>query len=881
MALIARRRLDPGTRDVWREVVSSAQVWAEAQPVSTRDAVVLLPFAQHLGPARRAWTAAPGWMPRIETTLTLARSLAPPPPADADAISFDPALDRLAARRLLGSRTIGQAWQRRDARGFDQAVDAIVQTAHAFARAAAQLAPGERGDHWARGRELLGVAAGPGGTERLLARIAFEWAASAGDPPTDALFALRPSAWIVVQAGGPDRLVESLLGAMPGVPSLVIDTDAPADDPLSSLVASARVSVAECADFEAEAQRSAAEVLAHLNDGVQPVALIAQDRLLMRRVRALLARRQVPLLDETGWKLSTTRAGATLAALLKAAGPRATADDWLDWLKCCAADWPERPDAAWAIEALEGRMRRQGWITPAAVDAGRLPERSAALWAAAQEVVGGLRAARSRSVGGWLLALRDALERCGAWAQLQSDDAGRQALSALHLTDAVPADAPDADPMTLADFSAWLADALEDAPFVPEAPDLAAGDAPVVITPLARASLRPFAAAVFPGADEKRLGAMPAPPPLLSDAQAGALGLPTAASQRQAELLAFAQLLRVPRLTLLRRLDDGGEPLAPSPLLERLRIAARDAGRALAVAADTMAAATVSWRPVRRPAPSAPALLPTRLSASAYEALRVCPYRFFASRLLSLRESDELDDAVEKRDYGTWLHAVLHRFHVERRAPLPPQDEEARLHEVARRVQQEMRLDEAAFLPFAATFARLAPRYVQWLHERDREGAQWLDGERELKAAPEAWGGVEMHGVIDRIDSVTGDDGPVLQLIDYKTGSAAALRSLVKQPHEDTQLAYYAALMAQQSEAAGPLAAVYLPLDDSDGIKPIEHQNVEQTAQQLIAVVGRDLAQLRGGAPMPALGEGSACDFCEARGLCRRDHWSPADEPGA
>jgi ATP-dependent helicase/nuclease subunit B len=25
---------------------------------------------------------------------------------------------------------------------------------------------------------------------------------------------------------------------------------------------------------------------------------------------------------------------------------------------------------------------------------------------------------------------------------------------------------------------------------------------------------------------------------------------------------------------------------------------------------------------------------------------------------------------------------------------------------------------------------------------------------------------------------------------------------------------------------------------------------------------------------MPALGEGQACAYCEARGLCRRDQWS-------
>jgi ATP-dependent helicase/nuclease subunit B len=271
--------------------------------------------------------------------------------------------------------------------------------------------------------------------------------------------------------------------------------------------------------------------------------------------------------------------------------------------------------------------------------------------------------------------------------------------------------------------------------------------------------------------------------------------------------------------------------------------------------------------------PFAPDLLPDTLSASACEALRTCPYRFFALRLLSLREADELDDAVEKRDYGTWLHEVLHRFHESRPVPQSPEQDEARLREVAAESQQRMGLDDAAFLPFAATFERFVPRYVQWLHDRDAQGASWIDGERDLKAQPAEWSGVRMQGRIDRIDSVPGEQGPVTQLIDYKTGSAQALRNLVKTPLEDTQLAFYAALMAQQSEAGGEVSAMYLPLDDSDGIKPIEHPDVAVTAEALVREIGAELDRLRQGAAMPALGEGVACEFCEARGLCRRDHW--------
>lgn len=871
MTTIVRLPLEKPVLDPWPDVAGAIAAWAQAQGVALRDAVVLVPFAQHLPLARRAFARAGGWMPRIETTMTLARSLAPPAELHPSQLRFDPALDRLAARRLLRGQPFGLAWQRRDARGFDHAVRVLVQTAHALARAAAAVPPDRREAHWAQGRELLAVGGGPGGTERLLARIALEWAASGAEPATDVLFALRPSAWIVVQAGGPQPLASALLESAAGLPRLLLDTDPPPDDPLQGVAAGARVAVAACADFEAEAQRCAAEVLAHLARGQAPLALVAQDRLLMRRVRALLARRHVPVADETGWKLSTTRAGATIASLLRAAGPRAANDEWLDWLKACVVAWPGLPDARGGLRALESMLRRKGWTTPAQVDVAQLAEPAARLWSAAQAIVADLRAPRSRPFAAWLAALRDALAACGAWEPLAADDAGRQALVALHLADAAPPPG-DPDAMTLPDFTAWLDDTLEDAAFVPEAPP----GAPVVVAPLSQALLRPFAAVVLPGADERRLGAPPTPHPLLAEAQAQALGLPGAEAQRQAEVLAFAQLLRRPSLTLLRRRDNGGEPLAPSPLLERLLLALRAAGRTWEEAADPFEAQAIAPQPVPRPMPVAPDLLPDRLSASACEALRSCPYRFFALRMLGLREADELDDEVEKRDYGNWLHQVLYRFHSEREAPGAAADEETRLRETALAVRDEMALDEASFLPFWATFGRFAPRYVEWLHARDAEGARWRDGERELRAEPVAWGGIAMEGVIDRIDR----HGAATELFDYKTGSADVLKKKVARAQEDTQLAFYAALLAQQpgAEERGPMTAAYLPLDESDGITAIPHPDVERTAVQLVAGLGRDLARIRAGAPLPALGEGVACGFCEARGLCRRDHWGGDDE---
>jgi ATP-dependent helicase/nuclease subunit B len=382
----------------------------------------------------------------------------------------------------------------------------------------------------------------------------------------------------------------------------------------------------------------------------------------------------------------------------------------------------------------------------------------------------------------------------------------------------------------------------------------------------------------MPGADEKRLGGATPAHPLLGDAVAQAMGLPSAAQRRAVETLAFAQLLRLPRLTLLRRRDDGGEPLAPSPLLERLALAMRGAGRMLPAADDPRRLVAVEPRPLARPQPIAPDLLPQRLSASACEALRACPYRFFALRMLGLREAEELAEDVEKRDYGFWLHEVLCRFHTRRAGPAPAAEEEAALHAIAEEVRREKQLDDPSFLPYAASFARIAPRYLEWLHARDRQGARWQGAEREITVAPLQWHGIEMHGRIDRIDRVVrAGDAPATQLIDYKTSSGQKLRQRVAEAQEDTQLAFYAALVVQ-ADAPAALEAIYLSLDDNDGLREIRHAGVQASAERLVAGLGAELQRLRDGAPLPALGEGEACLYCEARGLCRRDHWATPEE---
>lgn len=891
----------------WARAVSA---WLIEQRVAAREACVLVPFAAHLPLARRAWAReVGGWLPRIETTRTLTALLGAAPQTPAGAVSGDALVDRLTARSMLAQHAWARDWARRDARGFEQAVDRFVDTAHQLMRAAAGVPADRRTGYWDQGRALLVPGVGAGARERLLAGLALEWAAQGPAPASDALLALRPAAWVVCSAVGLEPTAQIVIeGALAqGLPVLWLDAaqSLAADDGVADEQAS-RVRVAEAQDLEDEAQRAAAQVsrmLAQRRTGAAPVALIAQDRGLVRRVRALLERSGVAVADETGWKLSTTRAGAALMSLLRLARAQASFDELLEGLKSGWARWgvfdAEPGRAAASLAALETLARRKGWtrawsVDWSAPDDGRVLVDVAdarALWDAAARFASGLRAGGKASLLDALPRLQTALQSCGTWGALQADDAGQQVVEALRLTrlgaaaDDAWGAAARATPVDLDGLIRWVDEVLEQVAYMPAAPP----EADVVITPMARATLRPFSALVWPGADDDHLGEPAATPSLLGETVAQALGVPTRAVLREQQWASFRLLMARHRVHLSWRAADGDRPLGCSPLLERWALA--QGGAAWTKDDDARGVLTLAAAPVARPAPQltpgdGPGL-PARLNATAYEALRSCPYRFHAEVILGLREDDELEEGLDKRDYGTWLHEVLRRYH-EVDPVLAQFDADAevdRLWQAAESVTADLGWDSAeqraAFLPFFAAFARLARVYVQWWSEqRISAGAEVLRMELPVQAACDELRalGVMLSGQLDRIDSVREADrgGPrVWRIVDYKTTAKPALQARVKVPTEDTQLAFYAALLILQEQQMPGLSAAYLSLEDRQ-VSVVPHPDVERSARALIDGLVTDMQRMAQGHPMWALGEGQACDYCRSRGLCRRDHWDGA-----
>ena len=125
-------------------------------------------------------------------------------------------------------------------------------------------------------------------------------------------------------------------------------------------------------------------------------------------------------------------------------------------------------------------------------------------------------------------------------------------------------------------------------------------------------------------------------------------------------------------------------------------------------------------------------------------------------------------------------------------------------------------------------------------------------------------GRVQFDVRIDRIDRLP--DGVPL-VIDYKTEGLGVTRERVKSPTEDTQLAFYAALLQDDV-----VRAAYVNLEEG-GTTTVWQDDVVASRDALLEGIQQDMAALAAGVPMPALGEGRVCDFCAARGLCRKDFW--------
>jgi ATP-dependent helicase/nuclease subunit B len=830
--------------------------------VQVSKCVVLLPYAQLLPLATRLWAhmCPNGFSPRFETTANWSAAMGAPLRSATD-ITLDAGIDTLTAQALLQRAGLG-AQQ-------DALAAMLVQSAQQLAPLAAAVGPSGR-EAWAQKARLsasLGLEPGVLAWEAAVARIAVEWAA-VSSYPSDVLFSTelrsQVDCLVVVQGINPDSFATGLAAFWDKhtalLPLAVKQVDGQAD--LSMLQ---QVAFHACLDAEDEAQRTTACCLAHIEAGRFPMALVSSDRALTRRVRSMLEGAGVQMRDENGWKLSTSSAAARLMAMLRAGAWNASTDDVLGWIKA-TSPWIAHADT---IESALRRDQVRDWRH--AVTSPSIAKDEALVMACVEIDALRARLKGARVLPDWLDLLRSALQQCSLWDALLADVAGEKVLAVLHLNEAANSEWDDLATsalwaqrrMDLSEFTQWVNQALEGASFKPVYPD----EEQVVILPMSQMLARPFAALVLAGCDEVRLNPNAEPPGVWTAAQREALGLPSREVLETVVRTAWHHALQTPVSDVLwRTSDEAGETVLPSSLVQLMQM---ESG-ATQEGQDPRVLRRVQANPVQSPQPVGAQLPVRHLSASAYEDLRQCPYRFFALRQLGLKSNDELESEVDKRDFGVWLHAVLGEFHetlqahMQQGGPVDMAQRVAMIDVAAAATTASMGLPDGEFLPFAAAWPAVRTGYLNWLTGQEADGATFASAET---SHSQPLGSISLVGRIDRIDTLA--DGSVM-VMDYKTESSTKTKQRVKNPLEDTQIAFYAALLPNDT-----LRAAYINVGEGDSkTGKVEQLNIVQARDALIDGIQADMRHIADGMPLPALGDGPACDYCQARGLCRKDFWS-------
>ncbi|MBC3880408.1 PD-(D/E)XK nuclease family protein [Undibacterium sp. LX40W] len=659
-----------------------------------------------------------------------------------------------------------------------------------------------------------------------------------------------------------------------------------------------RLRLCDAASLEDEAVQAAQTIIEWLQAGKQEIAVIAQDRVVSRRLRALLERAGVFVADETGWKLSTTRAAAGVASWFDVVATRADSLVLLDFLKSpflsvfesdlIATDGKvlAEADKADLVMEIELVLRRHNVVGAwdavlSALETHPAARQWIAKIARLAHSYGASASASRRNLKDWTSLSLQTFEELGLLGNLQSDIAGAQLIQMLQAL------ASECESITLQfNFSEWRAFIqlqMENTAF-----KFSHHDQRVLMLPLNGARLRRFDAVYLIGGDARHLPSKPQETLFFTNAVRRECGLVSREERQLQQLRDFAEvLLTNDEVVLSWQSQNNGELNAVSPWIEQINLdLARRGEPQLHLKKQELTARHLSYTPVAQPLPTAAELLPQTLSASGLSSLIACPYQFFASRMLKLAALDELNDMPEKRDYGDWLHAILKNYHdhlTQHQIALQA-DRVSILRDISATWFKRVLKHSPAALGYSMRWEKVIPAYVDWANQREADGWQYIFGEvwAEQKLS---WGEGEilLRGRLDRIDQRLLDNGDQeLAVLDYKTKNKRSLDKRVKS-FEDHQLAFYGLLLPvipsenknDEKQYLDPVdTANYVALElEKDKTGDVEAGNYQQWKNELKKTIETNMHAIQRGHALPANGVESACQYCEMRGLCRKGAW--------
>jgi ATP-dependent helicase/nuclease subunit B len=672
--------------------------------------------------------------------------------------------------------------------------------------------------------------------------------------------------------------------------------------------------------FEELAWATTKSIENHLIAGKTNIALVAQDRLAARRVRALLARLgpALNIRDETGWKIDTTRAAAAINSwleLIRAPKEGPTASALLEFLQNpyldVAACIEQPPEVCIGLIAqlediLIASQAKSGWETfYMAIE--RANSYAARYGAAPNEaLLKLLQFVRERHYAWQELnlncsnayaLLQNNLLDTGMGKALEKDAAGKQLLEVINTFDLRSSDYQNIA-MRLPEWISLIKSVLEDASYEEDGKEAKAN---LSILPLSSTRLRQFDAVVVVGCDEQQLPAFSEPPLFFSDALNRLLKTSTINAQYIQQARDLSQLLvSCPSVDLLwQSKSKNGEPLRPSAWIQRLQTQLPHWKMMVAKPDSYGGKARPLQKAVATIDPDLP--LPLSISPSAYKALRDCPYKYYVRSLLGLREAKEFEDGFDASLAGQSLHALLRNFYQALKTEEQKVDSQIINNTEARRMWMERELSaisekefkrliegDSRVLGTLRDWQKQIPSFVAWQLQREASGWRYhnaehkvgfdlhfadLDGEHRI---------IRIEGRADRFDINIQSTGQS-EVIDYKNQSITKIKKRAEHVLDDPQLLIYARAANEdptsahlQGRQVDHAQWVSLKLDIKRDKKLIRSQEVEGVPELMPVFnqqITKDMQNLWSRKAMTAFAPDGVCKYCEARGICRKGMW--------
>ncbi|AXF85814.1 ATP-dependent helicase/deoxyribonuclease subunit B [Ephemeroptericola cinctiostellae] len=689
----------------------------------------------------------------------------------------------------------------------------------------------------------------------------------------------------------------------------------------SMVIETSHFDIRQAEHLEDEAQAIARQVFEWRQDPlIKKIALVALDRQVSRRVWALLARLGVTIRDDTGWLLATSRAASSWRTGLALWQGEVLAVELLEWMShpMVLADWPAshkrllmRHMHAVALAQKPLARTWQAWlnlISRQSVDEVLQIEAEALqidVRQAAIDLLGralNIQAAwrRTFNLPQWAANIHQWAEHFGLFNAWQKDPAGQIWLRLLEKWRG----ASEPSSKVQLDLSTFMRIADSEVEATTFRPHDVTDD--VLLLPIGSTRMRYFDAVWLMGADSTNLPNAKQDRGLLNMAVRMQLGLPTHLDQHAQTKADLIDLLATtPRAVASYCTQKDGAPNAISTWLAQwLR-----AGHATTVKPITLPLETITSDVHMRSQVNIAQHVPVEISASELSQLTACPYQYYAHQVLYVSSMELPSDDISAADKGNAWHKIIATFHKKRALPHESHEQSdaqdaVLLTQLIHDQLKPLCAQNARYWAVHELFLGYVDAYLVWWYDREADGwhvehsESWQPHAYEItlknEIKPLLW-----KGKIDQIDGrehpdpVTGEIQYERAIIDYKTGKLSTYITNIKND-DDVQLAFYVNLF-DDNDRAQITQAGYVGVS-SEPSKPLNKEKphagnssypqawlnpsmtapdnaaLQTAATQLHARVDGLFKRMHAGEELQAMGELTACAWCEVRGLCRKGY---------